>query len=792
MLMKPFCIPFPAFLIVVACSSFAQSSSARAPDFDKAVQPFLKTYCVRCHGESKQKGEFRLDVLARNFRDQHVAEKWNEVITRINAGEMPPKGETQPDAATLRRVVAWISARIKEGEAARMAARGPVAHYRLSREEYANTVYDLLGAHYDVDAPGAFDEDPRWRGYERIGSMLSLAPSHVESYLEAAETVLGEAYLSQPAKSTLLRKDANQGRKQWLIDNKVDGRVRWLMYPGRRFDIPIKIPGTYRVRVQLSGLQPPGGAPPHLTISGVGYDEDVTAPEDKPVIVDVTKHVDGDISIMNDVPVPTRAKHNEYTFSRSTFINTRDMRFMLPWDFKLIDDDGKAIFPTLIVDWYEVEGPLTVKEEVDRRSRFEPENLAKQGAVQKLLRHFAEQAWRRPPTDAEINRYVRIVDRAVANGEKPQQAQITAMIGILTSKNFYYLVEGDAGARRDQINDWELASRLSYFLWSTMPDEKLFAAARAGKLRDKATLRSHLARMIADPKVERFTQSFPRQWLQLHRLGEFPPDKKLYPDYDPWLERSMVLETTGYFAEVFRQNLSIRDFLSSDWTMLNPRLAMHYGLPQPPGIGLQKVKLKADSHRGGLLTQASVLSLTSDGTRHRPVHRGVWVSEAIFGMTPPSPPPNVEPLEPTRSNLPKATIRQQLEAHTTHTVCSSCHRHIDPLGFAFDNFDAIGRWRTTEKLTKGKGDDPPVNAADKLPDGRSFKGPDEFKKRLVEDLDLFAEAFVENLATYALRRRMTVDDAEQIRAIARASKSDDYRLRTILQNLVTSDLFLKR
>lgn len=779
-------------LLLVGTSSNAQDSTRTPGTFDKAVQPFLKMYCLHCHGSTKQEGEFRLDVSDPNFRDQDVAETWGEVLERINAGEMPPKGEPQPDAAATGRVVSWISARIKEGEAARMAARGPVTHYRLSREEYANTVYDLLGIRYNVHAIGAFDEDPRWRGYERIGSMLSLAPAHVESYLKAADAVISEAYLSQPVKSTLVRKDASEGREQWLIENKIDGRVRWLMYPGRRFDIPVKTPGTYRVRVQLSGLQPPGGRAPHLTIGGVGYDEDVLIAENKPTVVEATGYVDGSISIMNDVPVPKRAKHNKFTFSQSTFINTRDMRFMLPWDFKLIDDDGQAIFPVLIVDWYEVEGPLTVGDEVARRTRFEPVELAEPAAIRNLLHRFAEQAWRRPPTDEEIDRYVRIVAKGVVNGEKPRQAQITAMIGILTSKNFYYLKEGEPKARRDQINDWELASRLSYFLWSTMPDEKLLTAARTGTLRDNATLRRELARMIADPKIDRFTQTFPKQWLQLHRLGEFPPDKKLYPDYDGWLERSMIRETTGYFAEVFRQNLSIRDFLSSDWTVLNARMGMHYALPQPPGIGMQRVKLKADSHRGGLLTQASILALTSDGTRHRPVHRGVWVSEAIFGTTPPSPPPNVEPLEPTPSNLPKATIRQQLEAHTTHTVCSSCHRHIDPLGFAFDNFDAIGRWRTTEKMRNGKGDDPLVNAAGLLPDGRTFDGPDEFKQRLVKDLDRFAEAFVENLATYALRRVMTVDDAEQIRTIARASKSDAYRLRTILENLITSDLFLKR
>jgi hypothetical protein len=325
-----------------------------------------------------------------------------------------------------------------------------------------------------------------------------------------------------------------------------------------------------------------------------------------------------------------------------------------------------------------------------------------------------------------------------------------------------------------------------------MPDEELFAAARSGTLTRPDVLRAQLTRMLADAKVQRFTSSFPRQWLQLHRVGQFPPDPELYPDYDKWLEQCMVLETTLYFQTMFQENRPLREFIFSDWTVLNPRLALHYGLPPLKDTHFQKVKLPPDQQRGGLLTQASVLSLTSDGTRHRPVHRGVWISEAIFGRTPPPPPPNVEPLEPTPSNKPKATIRQQLEAHATHATCAACHRKIDPLGFAFDNFDAIGRWRVREQVQGGKGEDPPVDASGTLPDGRAFRGPDEFKQLLAQDVDRFTEAFVEQLATYALRRVMTIDDAAAIQAIATASKKDGYRLRTVIENLVMSDLYQKR
>jgi hypothetical protein len=408
------------------------------------------------------------------------------------------------------------------------------------------------------------------------------------------------------------------------------------------------------------------------------------------------------------------------------------------------------------------------------------------------LRRFMTKAWRRPATDGELDRYVRLMEQEEAAGEAFDAAYRTALVAVLSSKNFYYLEEGSADRRRDRVNDWELASRLSYFLWSSMPDEQLFAAAAAGKLRERETLRAELRRMLDDPKAARFASAFPRQWLQLHRVGQFPADPELYPDYDKWLEESMVLETVGYFDAVLRGDLSIREFLVSDWTLLNPRLALHYGLPPMAESGFRKVALKPESGRGGLLTHASVLSLTSDGTRHRPVHRGVWVSEAVFGRTPPPPPPNVEPLAPTPSDRPKATIRQQLEAHTTHAICASCHAKIDPLGFAFDNFDAIGRWRTEELVLGGQGANPPVDPSGRMPDGREFRGVADFKLLLAQDLDRFAEAFVEQLATYALRRVMTVDDRPRIGEITAASRPDGYPLRAVIEQFVLSDLFQQR
>ena len=291
-----------------------------------------------------------------------------------------------------------------------------------------------------------------------------------------------------------------------------------------------------------------------------------------------------------------------------------------------------------------------IKKQQQQRDAFfamVPET-ADRATTQAFLARFTRRAWRRPIAATELDRLLKIYDAALAQGDAPRTALRRTLKPILVAPDFLFRIEADrtpvapapgtivAAAR---VSDVELASRLSYFLWSSMPDDELFALARQGTLQQPEVLRAQLTRMLADPKISRFMESFPRQWLQLHRVGQFPPDASLYPDYDKWLEQSLVLETTGYFGEVFSKNLPLREFLVSDWTMMNPRLAMHYGLPRPAASGIQRMLLRAEDHRGGLLTHASILSLTSDGTRHRPVHRGVWVSEAIFGRTPPPPPP---------------------------------------------------------------------------------------------------------------------------------------------------------
>jgi len=807
---RPGLVSVAILLLLPGASCPSAASAAAGAD---SMEGFFTTHCIRCHGAAAQEGEFRIDTLPREFATLGASQKWAEVMTRINAGEMPPAEEPQPLKDEIASAIGWIAAGLKEGEAARMAARGDVTHYRLSREEYAATIRDLLGVYFDVNQPGATIEDPRWHGFERIGSVLSLSPAHVERGLGAAELVLQRAFPEKPLETKTHRADVvrmlvdqwrahghekfrDRAEKLGVLD-----KVRVAVWPGSEISAfnsnwwHLREPGLYRARMQVSGLQPPGGKAPHLSIwdgrlKRSVFDADIVTAEQEPVIIEFEQFL--------TMPV-TLGIHNEVAGKlpdgpagqRHWFVSGTDTRLQAPTGYKLTDDEGNAIYPLLLIDWVEWEGPIVTDEDRRRREGLYPADLESLSEVRDCLHRFAERAWRRPVTDAEVDRYVRLYEGEKQAGEPPRAAFLSAMAGVLASKNFGYLEEGSPGARRDRVNDWELASRLSYFLWGSMPDDALFEAARAGTLHEPEALRAHVARMTADPKIERFISAFPRQWLQLHRVGMFPPDPKIYPDYDRWLEASMTAECTEFFREVFSANLSIRDFLDSDWTMLNRRLAEHYGVSPPAAQGFARVSLRPEDHRGGLLTQAAVLALTSDGTRHRPVHRGVWVSESIFGTTPPPPPPNVEPLEPTPADAAKATVRMQLAAHSTHAACAACHRKIDPLGFALDNYDAIGRWRTAEKVPAGKGADPPVDAAGSLADGRAFAGPEEFKKLLVDDLDRFAEAFVGQLATFALRRAMTIDDADSIRQIVAACRAEDYRLRTLLETFVTSDLFHK-
>ncbi len=795
-------------------SGAAVAATAASADLGKLVQPFFAAHCTGCHGEKKQKGDLRVDTLALDFQSPQAMAHWEEIMTRISAGDMPPEEEPRPKPDEIAAVAEWIAAQLLERDAqAQSSAVDRVSFRKLSRVEYANTLRDLLGVTYDATDPKGLPEDPAWHGFERIGAVLTVSPAHIEKYLAAAEAVLHEALaLGGAPKRDLIRWTPFELRGGGWKNLEKEFQARGIAHQVRADIVPnngsldardlnLKAAGDYLVRVKLSGLRPAGGRAARLriyagSISRVLHEQDVDAPEDQPVTLEFRAHLPAGkhpIRIVNAVAGPNpEARRSRASGTPNVFTN---LQSRVPWQIKLTDDDFKPIQPFLLLDYVEWEGPILESWPTPayRNVFFGGEAAMPDLAyARQIISRFAERAFRRPVAPAEVDRFVAVVEKARGLGDKFESSIVTALLAVLTSKSFLYLEEGHALAPAARLTDWELASRLSYFLWSTMPDQRLLDLARAGTLHQADTLRTEVRRMLADPKAAEFAEAFPRQWLQLRRVGMFAPDKVLYPDYDEYLEKSMVAETVGFFREVLTRNTSLREFLDSNWTLLNERLASHYGIAGVVGEAMQRVALKPEHHRGGLLTQGAVLSLTSDGTRHRPVHRGVWVLESIIGKPPPPPPANVPALNSPTAGSRKMTVRETLELHRSDPNCTACHRKIDPLGLAFDHYDAIGRWRTVETVRAGTGDDPTIDATGKLIDGRTFADAAGLKQILLADADPFAEAFTGKLATYALRRGTTFSDRAEIKRIAARSKADDYRLASLIEMLVTSDLFLKR
>ena len=788
----------------------------------KPYESFLTKHCVSCHGPKKQKGDLRVDTLSRDFKAGIDSHLWAEVVERINAGEMPPEEEPRPSEKEISDFIARLDQKLSEGKAARMAARPAVAHYRLSRKEYQNTVYDLLGVRYDPTKPGELNEDTLWHGYERIGSQLSLSPSHVNRYYQAAEIVLDRAFPQKEGEARKIKKTAAELRYQGGEKQKealkrfgIKRPLRYLHFPGRVQQAlssnwfgktGTEHSGLYKLRLQASGIRPPGGQPAHLSIGMRTSEEnvdglielDITAPEDKPqiyefeIFLEMPTQLHFAVVATDVIDRRGGAAFRNALSSRDAYLFTHSSETFLlnPNAPQMFDDKGNGIFSTVILDWIEWEGPIVTPQEKALRKGIFPENNATFETVRDHLQSFAERAWRRKVNPRELAGYLKSYQEDLDAGEKVQDAFHTALLRVLTSRNFIYLVEGDPQPR-ERLNEHELASRLSYFLWSSMPDDPLFALANQGKL-NGTELNKQVDRMLSDARIERFVEDFSRQWLQLHRVGMFPPDKKLYPTYDDWLETSMRNEPVEFFREMLSNNLPIESLLDSDWTMANARLSDFYGLPEPTKPGFRRVSLKPEHNRGGLLTMGGVLGLTSDGTRHRPVHRGVWLSETIFNKTPPAPPANVDPIEPVPPQGEKITIRQRMEAHTKDPNCAACHKSIDPLGLAFDQYDAIGQWRTHEHIPTGVGKNPPVDASGTLTDGRTFNDSVEFKKLLLGDRQRFARAFIEHLCTYALRRVLTVDDKDDVSAIAEEAKKKNFQIKDIVRAVAVSDLLRKR
>jgi hypothetical protein len=784
------------------------------------IPSFAKTHCVRCHNDQNSEANFRIDNAPTDVQDSQFGSVWSRAYERINSGEMPPKDEPQPTADERYQTMEWISKQMLAWDATQNAKIEKVSFKRLSRVEYVNTLRDLLGFNYYPTDPGGLPEDPNWHGMERMGNVLSLTPSHIERYIAAAEFALENVVpLSAPpqpwrhewsAPGTISAK----GYTERLATDPTTPRHRMLIGPANNWKhyvggierIVVPHSGQYRIRIQASGLRPglrpTGGSVPHMVLYNVNLDrilleQDVDAPEDQPKTYEF--HVElplgpHDLVLRNELPGYSPYEPHQ----RAGFVEifTKIAKGRAPFLEKVSDDQFRPYVPLLILDYFTIESVVDPWPPAAQRALFaefdRDDSHSDERRRESIIAQFAQRAFRRPLRPHELDAYVAISRKTQATGLTFESSVRESLLAILCSHDFLFLVEGETGSVRTRLNDHELASRLSYFLWSTAPDALLLQLAFDGQLHEPSVLATQTRRMLQDERASQFAADFSRQWLRLNDVGKFPPDKKLYPTFDAGLHRSMVSETQAFFAKVFHENRSVKELLDSDWTMVNNRLAAHYNIPDVVDFTLKPIPLKPDQHRGGLLTQAAVLTMTSDGFRHRPVHRGKWVSEVMLGIVPPPPPPNAGTIPATAEGEAKTTLRAKLESHRSQASCDACHRNIDPLGFPFDNFDAIGRWRTVEEVATGTGESPVIDASGQLADGRGYAGPDEFKKLLLADSEKLATHLAEQIAQYGLRRTLTFSDKQQIASIVRSTQAEGWKLQSIIEALMLNELFQTR
>lgn len=780
------------------------ANEAAAKQFDEQIRPFLARHCQECHRGEKPKGKLHLDQLTWNFADAATREKWNAVLERVQAGEMPPKGKPRPGKEESRALTTWITNKQQAAGPAAKKADGRVVLRRLNRFEYENTLRDLLGV--PVNIREQLPQDGSANGFDNAGAALHTSSFLMEKYLEAAEIALNLAITNKPQAPPLFQKrlsikdghpirSSTENVYRFLEEGEV---VCFCSSEWHNVSLPTFYPqegGYYKFRISASAFQSDGKPVTFRVSAGggrragksgtVGYFD---APPDGPKVFEFVE-----------------------------WMEPRTTVSMLPYGLasaQTVKQVGGETWngPGLAIQWVEVDGPLydrwpppshrgifgemkQIKAPIYNQStRVEVGSDDATTDAARILRNFARRAFRRSVTDQDLAPFLEVVKAKLADNYSFEQAIRAALKGVLISPEFLFLREAPG-----MLDDFALASRLSYFFWSSMPDEELFNLAEQKKLSQPAVLSAQVERMLQDPKAVALTENFAGQWLGLREIDATEPSHILYPEFDHMLKVSIIREAELFFEEVLKHDLSLTNFVDSEFTMLNGRLAKHYGVPGIDGWEFKKTPLPSDSHRGGVLTMASVLKVTSNGTTTSPVLRGVWVLDRILG-TPPAPPPDDVPvLEPDIRGA--TTIRDQLAKHRSVVMCATCHTKIDPPGFALESFDCIGGWRDWYRVTgsgksvvvdgrrmsyhQGKDVDP----SDVMPDGRAFDNVDQFKKLLLSDKDQLARSLTFKLLTYATGAAPSSDDKPQIEAIVNKIRDKNYGLRSLVHEIVQSEMF---
>ncbi len=736
---------------IAAAAVFVPRRDARAEGdaYERDVAPFLAKWCFKCHAGAKHEGEGDLDKLAAAPDGPDASDAWREVRRRLRRGEMPPKKAEQPPSVDVAKVVAWIEARTA---AARDIDPGRTTLRRLSRFEYARTIRDLLGV--DVDVESRLPADEVTLGFDNLGDAMSLPPALLEKYVAAAEDIASRAIVDPAAEKPVTQR----------LEPKQGGWLQFFADGSAGTDIEFPRDGEYAIRARAFGQQS-GPEPVRMAFKADGAVSqfvDVKATRDTPEIYEARLHI----------PAGKRrasvAYVNEYN--------------------KGLHPEASDVPRMLFVQWIEVSGPLdpaplpAAQRALfgDDSSRPRDRALAKEIAAKLVAR-----AYRRPAADDEIERLADLVLASQKRGLTFEGGVRVALTAVLSSPHFLYRVEADPTpeAAAHELSGYELASRLSYFLWSTMPDDELFALAAKDALRDPAVVVAQARRMLRDARASALVTNFAAQWLELRRLDVVAPDPDRFPRFDPALRASMRRETDQFLDALIRENRPLREFLDADFTFVDERLARLYGLVGVKGDAMQRVHLPPGGRRG-LLEQASILTLTSNPTRTSPVKRGKFILTEILGEPPAPPPPGVGTFDESESAARAATLRERLARHRAKPECAGCHTKMDAFGFPLENFDAVGAWRDHDGPH-------PVDAVGTLPDGREINGPAELRAALIAD-DSFLRCVAEKLLVYALGRAPTADDRRALDRLTATLPGLDATFADVVVEIVKMDGFRRR
>ncbi len=833
---------------VLAGSGASRGEDAFVPDnegYKTTVVPFFRAHCAECHVGEKPEGEFSIarKHLGTDFTDPVFRGKWREIVNVLNAHEMPPKDEEQPATSDVAKVVDWIT---RQAVAAEIAKREQsVVIRRLNRAEYRNTIRDLVGVHFDTSV---FPQDPPAGGFDNNGGALTMSPMQIEQYLAAAETILHRALVEGERPPSIrwrfdpepgsndrnrVRLDAKNnpivkgGANEYEGDWVVIRREHWDHFNARDFRVPA--PGIYMIRVRVAGRVPSRddvvrAASARLKERQAEHDQKNPERAKKH-----QEHFDEDLQHFREDPMydygPPRLKLVLQLGSQPRTVaefdaegspdDPRIMEFSARFtaeqagvsleyaysipsvleNFWMQKRDDFAR-PEAMVDWLEVEGPVYDAWPPTSHSRIlfaSPLATTDEPAYARaVLERFMTEAYRRPVEAHEVEEKLSLFTKARQGGKSFVAAIKLPLMAVLTSPNFLYIAEAYPGDVAQPLTSHELAVRMSYFLWSSQPDAELRGLADAGKLTDPRTRLEQVDRMLADPKAEQFVTNFAGQWLGLREVGANPPAPDLYPRYDRHLETSIVEESEQYFAEFLHHDLDARQMIKSDFVTINERLGRFYGISGVRGDAFRRVPVPDGMQRGGIVTQASVLTITSNGTRTSPVKRGTWVLKTLLNTDPGLPVANAGEIAPKVPGIDKATVRQRLEIHRELPQCARCHDKIDPLGFALENFNAAGEWREQEGFGyKGRieKNDPLIDASSRMPDGTKIVGVAGLQEAMLAEEDKFLAALASRLTTYALGRELGLADRPTVDAVVVAMKQDGATVRSLIKAIVSSEAF---